>query len=417
MLPDASEGGLAQYQAHPSDESTEVEPRPQIEIARYQKFIKHGRPYLCSFPRVDAKSENDTSHASLSTEHEHELERALAKGWELLGDMKEGPCLYYKSGWWSYAFCYNSQVKQFHALDPGNGVPIWPPQEDPNTPAYVLGKFKKGNKHDRNQMDIPRPGLEAGALQTRSDGRYLVQHLADGTTCDLTNRGRKVEVQFHCSQQPPDRIAWIKEIATCSYLMVVHTTRLCNDIAFLPPKEAKAHVITCQEIVRPDEEEEWKAQKSAEASRKLINTGGDGKLYAGGIEIGAQKWVGRNGRRIERGKIVMTPEEKAQTVVMQQDGKIQQLSREDLKKLELDPKMIEKFMEEIKAHASKKDWKIELIEGNDGVGVLRGVVDDDPEEEQQQNQAPAGGGTKQAEGSQDGEGEAGSQEEYYREEL
>jgi hypothetical protein len=38
-----------------------------------------------------------------------------ASGLELLREM-EGKCMYYFSGWWSYSFCYQKQIKQFLLL-------------------------------------------------------------------------------------------------------------------------------------------------------------------------------------------------------------------------------------------------------------------------------------------------------------
>ena len=37
----------------------------------------------------------------------------------------------------------------------------------------------------------------------------------------------------------------IKEVSTCSYLVVIHTPRLCNDVAFQPPQENKPNPISC----------------------------------------------------------------------------------------------------------------------------------------------------------------------------
>nr|GFD60541.1 hypothetical protein [Tanacetum cinerariifolium] len=73
-------------------------------------------------------------------EEEKELVRAADRGWELLEGMR-GNCIYYLSGWWSYSFCYNNEVKQFHQLPPSRGVPIYPPVEDTSVHSFVLGRF------------------------------------------------------------------------------------------------------------------------------------------------------------------------------------------------------------------------------------------------------------------------------------
>ena len=368
----------------------------------YERLMLKGKCYLCAIPRVEALIGNDTQATISEADQEKELARASDSGWQLLHGMEGGPCLYFRSGWWSYAFCYNSQVRQFHALDPGNSVPIWPPTEDPTTPSYVLGKVVKrsgGVNHDHSSANH---GTEVAELQTKTETRYLVQKLGGGTTCDLTGKDRKVEVQFYCSQQSSDRIGWIKEVTTCTYLMVVYTPRLCNDVAFLPPKAAKSHVIACRQILKPDEVPDWESRKILQTSQKLLDqtTSTPRPMYAGNIEIGGMKEVGRDGRRIEKGKVVSTAHERVETVVMQKDGQVQQLSKAELKKLDLNPSAIEAFRKELEELAGSKDWKIELIDDDNGNAQLRGVLSNDEQ-----------GDKKNDEGQRDEE-EEGSQEEY-----
>lgn len=91
-----------------------------------------------------------------------------------------------------------------------------------------------------------------GILQDNGDNRYLAQKMKSGTLCDLTMRPREIEIQYHCGTTGNDRIAWIKEVTTCSYLMVVHTPRLCSDVAFQPQAPAETHEILCKPIVGED---------------------------------------------------------------------------------------------------------------------------------------------------------------------
>ncbi|KAL8641597.1 MAG: hypothetical protein Q9228_001619, partial [Teloschistes exilis] len=287
---------------------------PSAPPSSYESMILQGRPYLCQIPNVTIASQNDTVKAKDKAEEAAEVARATDRGWELLKEM-EGNCMYFISGWWSYSFCYNTDVKQFHQLPPGKGAPIFPPMEDPSTPSYVLGKFLKNQRaaSDRKlnpRIDPPKdtppltspPNHKTPTTQLRAKGdlRYLVQTLSGGTTCDLTGRDRKIEVQFHCHPQSADRIGWIKEVSTCSYLMVIYTPRLCNDIAFLPPRENKAAPITCQEILAsPSDIPEWRARKQKEKDRKSVAASSSSRPIVGGIEIGGMKFVGKEGQRIE----------------------------------------------------------------------------------------------------------------------
>jgi protein OS-9 len=368
----------------------------------HERLVLKGRPYLCSLPRIDDGLGEEKNESASQADQEKDLVTAADRGWELLRDL-EGKCMFFVSGWWSYSFCYNSQIKQFHQLPPGSGGPIYPPQEDPSTPPYVLGRF--GDKRPE-QRDDGTKNTATTELQTKGETRYLVQKLGGGTTCDLTGKGRRVEVQFHCHPQSTDRIGWIKEVATCTYLMIIYTPRLCNDIAFLPPRQNKAHTIACREILKPDEVAEWMKRKSAEVEWSLIHQGREEPLMAGDIEIGAMKEVGREGRRIQKGKVVSPPEEKVEMVAMQKNGKLQRLSKEDLKKLDLNPETVEAFRKEIQDLAGNKDWKVEKINDDRGVTQLRGVVAGDDEEH----------GSDDSEDNKDEQDKEGT-EEAYKEDL
>ena len=384
----------------------------------YEYMMLDSAPYLCSIPQVSITHINKTAVTNSKAEEEKELAQAADRGWELLKDM-EGHCMYFISGWWSYSFCYNHHVKQFHQLPPGRGgVPVFPPMEDEATPSYVLGKFAgqrdqiEGQPRVRSgQSDESRDDQELVQMQTKGDMRYLVQKLNGGTTCDLTGKQRKVEVQFHCHPQSADRIGWIKEVSTCSYLMVIYTPRLCNDVAFLPPRETKANPIICTEIVSEDEVDDWKARKAAEVERKLVGSGSKSptRPMVGGIEVGGQKLVGKEGQRIEPPRSQQAPDGPKPDIVAKSDpnekgGKVQRLSNEDLKNMDLDPATVEKLRKELQELAGDKAWTLEVVDAPGGYRELRGIVEADEDEE---GGEPGEGSTKENEGS----------EEVYKDEL
>lgn len=123
-------------------------------------------------------------------------------------------CVFFISGWWSYRFCYNQGVKQFHQLPPSRGVPVYPPMEDPGVPGFMLGTYGKQLEDDDTPKDDKWDGEVAlqirggakrlrsghGELVERGETRYLVQKLGGGTVCDLTGKERKVEVQVRRSK-------------------------------------------------------------------------------------------------------------------------------------------------------------------------------------------------------------------------
>ncbi|KAH7360086.1 glucosidase II beta subunit-like protein-domain-containing protein [Rhexocercosporidium sp. MPI-PUGE-AT-0058] len=381
------------------ESKTDDSPQPPIDHPfdpqreTYELMYLHGEQHLCTIPIVNVPTKNETSEAEARAAEQKELTRATNKGWELLQEL-EGGCLYFVSGWWSYAFCYNNEITQFHQLPPQPGKPLLPPQPDPTTKQFVLGRAKgkgKPSKEDEweNQLEVPKkkkaseepPKTE---LQIKGDTRYLVQKMEGGTTCDLTGKPRRVEVQFHCNLHVTDRIGYIKEVTTCSYLMVIYTPRLCSDVAFLPPKENKAHSIVCRAVVPEDylqeraELQEMESQLEAPEKEKLINVGG--------IILGAGKWINKEGQRMPipanfgQGVPGKVTEVIARAKSKQEGGKIEMASEKDLAKLDLDPEMVETVKKEVQKMAKEKGWKIEVVDEPGQVREILGIVDGDEDE-------------------------------------
>ena len=212
--------------------------------------------FLCTLPLVTTPpptSEDNTTTALSHAEEEKERLRARKKGWELLRPL-EGNCMFVNTGWWTYAFCHDRYVKQFHALAPGNQVPVYPPVEDPATESFYLGQTHANERHsDAELYGSVLSQLDEGltSVDALGEQRYLVQKMEGGTWCELIKKNRKIEIQFQCDPSGGDRIAWIKETSTCSYVMVIHTPRLCNDLAFVPATKAEgegAYEIVCQKV-------------------------------------------------------------------------------------------------------------------------------------------------------------------------
>ena len=284
-----------------------------VEIDSYHEMVLDGQRFLCGIPSVSSTGKDNTSTSTPNPEDEAlELARATNRGLELLSDL-EGKCLYYAAGWWSYSFCYMKEVRQFHARVPGQGVPVYPPAEDPDSKTYVLGRFQKNS--ERGQPTAA--STEVAALQTKGESWYLVQYLERGTICDLTRRPRKIEVQFHCHPQSPEHIAWIKEVTTCSYVMMVYTPRLCNDVAFQPPQVEKPNSIKCREIISPEHVSIWEAalaSKKERAKKELVETTDEPFVTVGDIQVGAMKTVGKDGKRIEKDQFGFGGERKIKVV-------------------------------------------------------------------------------------------------------
>ncbi|KAF2172527.1 hypothetical protein M409DRAFT_50211 [Zasmidium cellare ATCC 36951] len=432
------------------------------EQVEYENLVLDGQSWLCSVPKVKNAAEGlGVNETQTRAEEEKELARATDRGWELLSGMQDN-CVFFISGWWSYRFCYNQGVKQFHQLPPSRGVPVYPPMEDPGVPGFMLGTYAKQLDHDDTPKDEEWEGEVAlemskgakrlrsghGELVERGETRYLVQKLGGGTVCDLTGKERKVEVQFHCNPQSSDRISLIKETSTCAYLMVIQTPRLCNDVAFLPPQKDQANPVKCSPVLRADEVEEYerdlKALRAAENDAKVWEAnaeaaaalGGTGyeplQLPVGDIFVGEHRLV-PEGKKLEKSSIVGgTGKETYIDTVASSDGRV--LGKEDLEKLGLgDPKAVEKLKKELEKIAQGQNWKLDVIDTPRG-REYRGIIGDEDEEKEGKGEKGSSEKkygkdkvegkekkeSKKAEKAEKGgkpEQEEGSEEEYYKEEL
>ena len=209
-----------------------------------------------------------------------------------------------------------------------------------------------------------------------------------------------MEIQFHCHPQSADRIGWIKEVSTCSYLMVVYTPRLCNDAAFLPEREEKAEQVVCREVVKESEEAEWRQRKSQEAAKKLIGetesfakgAEATAKPMVGDIEVGGMKHVGGEKGWLQvpdpdanllNGLAMKLTKEVGHSIAHQhkkeEGGAVHKLSDKDIKQLGVDADAAKAAIQEMKSAANGRGWKLEIFEDNGTMG-MRGVWDDEGDE-------------------------------------
>ena len=403
-------------------------PSPSDDVESYEPMMLGSTSYLCALPK--ARPTVDPAPAPPSAaEQEKEVARAAHRGGELLQRM-EGHCIYYMSGWWSYSFCYNEEVKQFHALPPGrHGVPLWPPIEDPEVPAFILGEFDVAPAGDAPPPQPPAPrsarprgvegdgdgradtnaerGLVVPRVTTRGDTRHMVQRLGGGTVCDITGRARRIDVQYRCDPaSPADYIGHIKETSTCAYQMLVHTPRLCGDVAFRPPPTARAHAVVCQEVLAEDGVEGWHARQAARAKQNLIGDkaaagaagaaggpdpekgppaapAGPAKQFVGGIEVGGMRQVGRDGRRLEPPNFY-SPAPYAVEVVASyhpqaHGGQVWKKPLQELRKLEVSVTTVNQMIDDLQQMAAGLPWKLELVDKPTGK-ELQGAVEEEEED-------------------------------------
>ncbi|CCM02349.1 uncharacterized protein FIBRA_04444 [Fibroporia radiculosa] len=184
--------------------------------------------------------------------------------WSLLQPLT-GTCLYtqrtrqHKQGWFTYSYCHNMHVRQFHELPqkqphrPGE----YKPEEDTEWESYTLGQAPPSLEAGADLTVAEEAAIAANLELARGAGsHYLVQRWGDGTFCDKTGGRREIEVQFHCSMTMTDTILFVKETQTCHYVLHIATPRLCGEPGFKSRLDAREEAyIRCREILSADDYE------------------------------------------------------------------------------------------------------------------------------------------------------------------
>ena len=194
--------------------------------------------------------------------------------------------------------------------------------------------------------------------------------------------------QFHCNPASQERVHLIKEVATCAYLMIIHTPRLCNDVAFLPPQIDFPNIISCTPILEPDQVPAHEARVASSARQELASQMPDAfkseedqpKPTVGNIVVGAYRWV-QPGKKIEKSAILGGGKETFVGILADSKGKT--MTAEELSKLGFkDHGTVERYKKQLEKIAGEKPWKMEIVETARGTEI-KGVVID-PEDEQEE---------------------------------
>ncbi|GET04353.1 phytochelatin synthase-domain-containing protein [Rhizophagus clarus] len=275
-----------------------------------------GQPYVCQIPYVV----NQTSIEEAPEENKDV--DLMKKGLASLEPLQDN-CLYYYHGWWTYEYCHLSHVKQFHTQTIQTNMK---PIEDKSVNSYFLGRYdprhatlpssykdKRGSKSQQQQLGTD--------LQAVAGKKYLVQRWSDGTKCDLTGKPRRVEIQFHCSQQPNDIIAVVTEKFTCHYLVVINTPKLCNDPAFHSKTLNKINHIECRRVISDEKfaqymDKERKSLESGENEKKKSSEKGDN-------QHGYDQKVDVSGQETQTDKLYDFISQVAENLKKQKDGVIE----------------------------------------------------------------------------------------------
>ena len=144
-----------------------------------------------------------------------------------------GVCLVHKAGWWTYRWCHEGEVRQFHTASDGTVEADWslgafhPKQSDTalrtmmaakGWDARSAGDRLREREKARRQAEVKEKeeskrgasegeGEEEGEKEKgddRSPGHaplgHYPQQFVGGQNCDETGKGRRTEVRFLCCQ-------------------------------------------------------------------------------------------------------------------------------------------------------------------------------------------------------------------------
>mmetsp|Transcript_18304 Transcript_18304/g.24145 ORF Transcript_18304/g.24145 Transcript_18304/m.24145 type:complete len:443 (+) Transcript_18304:126-1454(+) len=141
---------------------------------------------------------------------------------DLLGELQNS-CIHRHEGWWSYEFCFQKSIRQYHletvthrTKSSGEEKQVTQMQAE-----YILGRLTSAQRKKITDDDsiilMPEGSTVPGIFQLEFEG---------GTLCGLTSQKRSTTVQLKCG--PEEKILSIVEDHTCHYVMVVSTTVLCR---------------------------------------------------------------------------------------------------------------------------------------------------------------------------------------------
>jgi len=176
-----------------------------------------GDRYLCSLPGLGGDADEDPAADDHGGHGERSGDADGGAGGDRLAELA-GRCDVLNLGWWSYEWCHEKSVRQFH-VDQQAGI---------IDPQWSLGEFSH------------RDGAAAAAAEGDEAVDPAVDVFTGGQHCDETGQGRATRVEFRCcakEEQPKKAgrkalpalavLASIREPETCTYEATVCTPLLC----------------------------------------------------------------------------------------------------------------------------------------------------------------------------------------------
>uniref|UniRef100_A0A8C8RDL2 Endoplasmic reticulum lectin n=1 Tax=Pelusios castaneus TaxID=367368 RepID=A0A8C8RDL2_9SAUR len=168
---------------------------------------------------------------------------------DLLRPMEAAPCLVKTKDWWTYEFCYGKHIQQYHIEE-----------SEIKGDILYLGYYQSAFDWDNET---------AKASKQHRLKRYHSQTYGNGSKCDLSGQPREAEVRFLCEEGSGDYIARVDEPQSCSYVLTVHTTRICHHPFLRPPSTATPQAIRCHPALSPAQYVEYVHAQVSNTKRKV----------------------------------------------------------------------------------------------------------------------------------------------------
>ncbi|ODQ81517.1 hypothetical protein BABINDRAFT_6205 [Babjeviella inositovora NRRL Y-12698] len=192
----------------------------------FELLLRPDTQYICSVPYYALPQ------VSTSSENRIEVDTETLASAVAIIEKALDSCLYYSTGWWTYAFCYGKEVVQFHEdLEVAKtGVP----KPDPTLPIYYLARFQ-----DESDFSIE---------QDRTS-KYISQSVGGGTKCDMTLTPRTIDVKYFCDPRIGRlSVESVAEVRTCQYEAEINIPGLCDTKLAIQDSTADRLDIVCAPV-------------------------------------------------------------------------------------------------------------------------------------------------------------------------
>ena len=230
---------------------------------------KGGKKYRCHLP--------DTNRAPANANTL--LQQVMPHVTSYLQPLK-GTCFYRLEGWWTYEFCFEKGLRQFHQEKVK--ATANKPESTSITQEYTLGSWwvppaaaKSTEVADLAKAALGDDGNGAGSTGSSSASagsssasarsaashddelkedaktrkKYWSQQYGNGTMCDMNGKPREAELRLQCSPGEPSFLASVEEMATCRYLVHFSTNLLCKHPGFAADEsKEEVHNVQCEPL-------------------------------------------------------------------------------------------------------------------------------------------------------------------------